>query len=37
VDPERAARPAADYHCLAEIEEAVAKVLGPLRREIGYI
>jgi hypothetical protein len=37
VDPSRAARPTAGYRYSAEIEEEVAKVLAPLRRELGYI
>jgi len=37
VDPERATRPAAQYRYPVEIEQAVANILAPLRRQLGYI
>jgi hypothetical protein len=37
VDPDRAAHPAAEYRYSAELEQAVAHVLAPLRKQLGYI
>ncbi len=37
VNPDRAARPAAEYRYSPEVEETVTEILAPLRRELGYI
>ena len=36
IDPERATRPAPQYRCSPDREEAVARALAPLRRDLGY-